>query len=228
MKTRTVKTCLLAFLALALLLPLYGQSARAAAAPAAAAPASGLAAKATKTPRSTGGAAAGAPSPYDVIAAVNSVRAAHGLAGFTTNGALMAAAQAHSDYQAAIDSTTHTGSGGTTVKTRALAAGYGGGADVSVIENIYGGMGASVQNAVGWWQGDAIHLNTLLAERQTDAGAGVAVSASGVVYFTLDVGAVVGGSAPVITGGGAPAAAGGDAAAGAGAAAVSYNPIALA
>lgn len=133
-------------------------------------------------------------SPYAVIDAVNAVRAANGLRPFQANGALMAAAQAHSEYQASIGSTTHTGRGGSDVKSRALAAGYGGGANVSVIENIYGGMKATPQQAVNWWQGDSIHLETLLSTRHTEAGAGVAVSDAGVVYYTLDVGTVLGGS----------------------------------
>ncbi len=152
------------------------------------------AAKATKTPKP----GSSGPSPYDVIAAVNQVRASNGLPAYTINGALMAAAQAHSDYQASIGSTTHSGSGGSDVKGRALAAGYGGGADVSVVENIYGGMKASAQQAVSWWQGDSLHLNTLLSSRHTEAGAGVAV-AGGVVYFTLDVGQVSGNPLPAIT-----------------------------
>lgn len=151
-------------------------------------------AKATKTPKP----GSGGPSPYDVIAAVNQVRASNGLPAYTINGALMAAAQAHSDYQASIGSTTHSGSGGSDVKGRALAAGYGGGSDVSVVENIYGGMNASAQQAVSWWQGDSLHLNTLLSTRHTEAGAGVAV-AGGVVYFTLDVGQVSGNPLPAIT-----------------------------
>lgn len=153
-------------------------------------------------------------SPNAVIDAVNAVRSANGLAPFKVNGALMAAAQAHSEYQASIDSTTHTGRGGSDVKSRALAAGYGGGANVSVIENIYGGMGAKPQQAVSWWQGDGTHLATLLSTRHTEAGAGVAVSGAGVVYYTLVVGAVGSGSAesgsaatPVSSGSGASVAA---------------------
>jgi uncharacterized protein YkwD len=134
----------------------------------------------------------GGGNPYAVIDAVNAVRAANGLAPFQVNGALMAAAQAHSEYQASIGSTTHTGRGGSDVKSRAVAAGYGGGASVSVIENIYGGMNASLQQAVNWWQGDSTHLTTLISTRHTDAGAGVAVSDSGVVYYTLDVGGISG------------------------------------
>lgn len=153
-------------------------------------------------------------SPNAIIEAVNAVRSSNGLAPFKVNGALMAAAQAHSEYQASIGSTTHTGRGGTDVKSRAVAAGYGGGASVSVIENVYGGMGAKPQQAVSWWQGDGIHLATLLSTRHTEAGAGVAVSEAGVVYYTLVVGAVGSGSAgsgsavtPVSSGSGASVAA---------------------
>jgi len=150
-----------------------------------------VAAKPTKTPKSSSGAASG--NAYDVIAAVNQVRSANGLSPFEINGALMAAAQAHSDYQAATGSISHSGSGGSDPTSRAIAAGYGGGATVSVVENIYGGMNASPAQAVQWWQGDSLHLNTLLSTRHTEAGAGVSVS-GGVVYYTLDVGSTSGSS----------------------------------
>ncbi len=169
------------------------------------------AAKPTRTPKPGSGASAG-PGAYEVLAAVNSVRAANGLPAFAANGALMAAAQAHSNYMASSGSASHSGAGGSDIKSRALAAGYGGGADVSVVENIYSGMNASAQTAVNWWQGDAIHLNTLLSTRHTEAGVGVAVGGAGTVYFTLDVGVVIGGAAPV---GAAPAGSGGAAPAGA-------------
>jgi len=133
----------------------------------------------------------GGGGPYAVIDAVNAIRSANGLAPFQVNGALMDAAQAHSAYQASIDSATHSGRGGSDPGSRAAAAGYGGG---SVIENIYSGMGATPQQAVSWWQRDGTHLATLLSTRHTDAGAGVAVSDAGVVYYTLDVGSASGSS----------------------------------
>ncbi|MEW5870410.1 MAG: CAP domain-containing protein [Chloroflexota bacterium] len=134
-----------------------------------------------------------AGSAYDVIAAVNQLRAANGLAPYQINGALMAAAQAHSEYQASIGSVTHSGAGGSSPKTRAAAAGYGGGASFSLSENIYGGNSATYQQAVQWWQGDSSHLTTMLSTSYVDAGAGVATNGS-TVYFTLDVGAVSGGT----------------------------------
>ncbi len=183
-------------------------------------------AKATRTPKSGN---ASSYSAYDVIAAVNAVRAANGLAPFEINGALMAAAQAHSNYQASIGSTTHTGQGGSDVKSRAIAAGYGEGAAVSVIENIYGGGKATPQQAVAWWQGDSLHLNTLLSTRHTDVGAGVA-EANGSIYYTLDVGAVTGGSSssPATTSSGSVSAAQATASGSAQTTAVAYNPVKVA
>ena len=130
---------------------------------------------------------------YDLIAAVNQLRTSNGLAPYQINAALMASAQAHSDYQASIGSITHTGAGGTRPIDRAVAAGYGGGATVSVSENIAGGMTMDYQGAVQMWQGDSLHLNTMLGADYVDVGAGVATSGS-TTYFTLDVGYVAGSS----------------------------------
>jgi LysM repeat protein len=130
-------------------------------------------------------------SAYDVINAVNQIRESNGLPPYQIDGSLMASAQAHSEYQASIGQVTHTGQGGSNAKSRAMAAGYGGGAAVFVSENIYGGSSASAQSAVNWWMGDALHQNTMLSPNYTDAGAGVA-SNGGAMYFTLDVGYVSG------------------------------------
>ncbi|MBN1536793.1 MAG: LysM peptidoglycan-binding domain-containing protein [Anaerolineales bacterium] len=128
---------------------------------------------------------------YQVIALVNSVRAAYGLADYVANSALMSAAQAHSEYQASIGSATHTGNGGSRAGDRAIAAGYGGGAKVYVTENIYSGRSATASIAVNWWQGDSVHLNTMISPSYTDVGVGVA-EANGVTYYTMDVGYIAG------------------------------------
>jgi LysM repeat protein len=128
---------------------------------------------------------------YDLIAVVNQLRTSNGLAPYQINAALMASAQAHSDYQASIGSITHTGAGGTRPKDRAVAAGYGGGATVYVSENIAGGMTMDTQGAVQMWQADSLHLNTMLEANYVDVGAGVATSGN-MTYFTLDAGYVAG------------------------------------
>jgi LysM repeat protein len=132
-------------------------------------------------------------SASDLIDAVNSLRAANGLAPFKTNRALMSSAQGHSDYQASIGEVTHTGPDGSRPHDRAAAAGYGGGATFFISENIAGGNNLSAEEAVSMWQGDDLHLDTMLGSGYRDAGAGVAVS-GGFVYITLDVGYIAGGS----------------------------------
>lgn len=131
------------------------------------------------------------PSGHNVIAAVNALRQANGLPAYNIDGALMAAAQAHSEFQAQNNTITHTGAGGSSPASRARAAGYGGGALISISENIAGGGGMSAQGAVRIWQADALHLNTMLSPNYTDAGAGLASSGDS-VYITLLVGAVTG------------------------------------
>jgi LysM repeat protein len=140
--------------------------------------------------------AAGAPAnqaAYDLIDEVNSLRVSNGLAPYNIDPILMAVAQAHTDYQVSIGSTTHYGADGSHPRDRAIAAGYGGGATVFVSENIAGGTGLTPAEAVGWWQGDAAHLNTMLGPNYTDVGAGAGES-DGVWRYTLDAGYVAGGS----------------------------------
>lgn len=123
---------------------------------------------------------------YSLIDAVNNLRAANGLPAYQVNSILMAIAQGHSDYQAAIGQVTHTGAGGTRPRDRAAAAGYGGGANFFMSENIAGGTDLSVDKVISWWLGDAPHTTTMLGANYKDIGAGVSVS-NGFVYYTLDV-----------------------------------------
>jgi LysM repeat protein len=159
--------------------------------------------------------AAAASQAYDLIDQVNSLRSANGLPSYQVDNALMAAAQAQSDWQASTGSVTHTGAGGSRPRDRAAAAGFGGGAQIFVSENIAGGGGLTAAEAVSWWQGDAPHLNTMLSPNYVYIGAGAA-SSGGTVYLTILAGYWVGsaGSAAnptaqagtaVSPGGGAPA-----------------------
>jgi uncharacterized protein YkwD len=83
-----------------------------------------------------------APSPYDVIAAVNELRAGMGLPALEINGSLMASAQGQSDYLGSNYGTNfqswdqgHNCAGGTYARYRAEAAGYPLAAGMNVVEN---------------------------------------------------------------------------------------------
>lgn len=129
--------------------------------------------------------------PYTVVAAVNAFRTANGLPALQIDNSLMAAAQAQSDYQASIGQVTHTGAGGTSATQRAIAFGFGGGAQVFVSENIAGGMTVTINTAIyNYWQDD-LHLHTMLNPAALFIGAGVA-TAGDYVYYTVDTGYYVG------------------------------------
>ncbi len=127
---------------------------------------------------------------FDLINAVNALRAAYGLPAYSVNSILMFTAQNQADFMAATGNVTHSGPGGSTLTQRLLAAGYPLAGDLSLggfrAENITsGGTGMSAQDAVDGWMGDAPHQNTMLSSNLTEIGAGVAV-ANGRVYYVID------------------------------------------
>jgi len=139
---------------------------------------------------------------YTLIAEVNTLRTANGLAPYTINATLMSVAQAHSDYQASIGTVTHYSADGSRPFQRALAAGYPVGGTLSLggfySENIQAGTNLSPQQAVVIWQGDAPHLNTMLSPHLTEVGAGV-TDVGGYIYYTLDAAQPSGGIVPNYT-----------------------------
>ena len=134
-----------------------------------------------------------AGDPYSLIAAVNQLRVANGLPELQVNSILMAVVQAHTDYQASDWRGDPYQRGRFAPRDRAAAAGYGGGATFFISENIGGGTNLSIAEVVTWWQGDDLHLNTMLGANYAEIGAGVAV-AGDVVYYTIDTAYVAGGS----------------------------------
>lgn len=133
---------------------------------------------------------AAAPSPYELIEAVNALRASYGLPPYAISPILMSVAQSHADYMAATGSMSHTGIGGSSVTERLLAAGYPLAGDLSLggfrSENITSGSESkTAQDAVNGWTGDAPHLNTMISPNLTEIGAGISVNA-GRVYFVID------------------------------------------
>lgn len=131
-----------------------------------------------------------AASPYELIEAVNALRASYGLASYSISSILMAVAQNHADYMAGTGRASHTGAGGSSVTERLLAAGYPLDGDLSLggfrSENITsGGENMPAQDAVDRWTGDSLHLSTMISPNLTEIGAGVSVN-NGRVYFVID------------------------------------------
>jgi uncharacterized protein YkwD/LysM repeat protein len=138
---------------------------------------------------------------YDLIDAVNALRASKGLAAYRVNSILMQTAQAQANYMAATGNITHYGPDGSRPFQRALAAGYPVAGDLSLggwfSENIQGGTGLSPQQAVNAWMGDAPHQNTMLSATLQDIGAGIAVDGD-FFYYVIDC-ALASGSAASYT-----------------------------
>ncbi|MDP2975613.1 MAG: CAP domain-containing protein, partial [Anaerolineales bacterium] len=128
-------------------------------------------------------------SAYDLIEAVNNLRASYDLPPYQVNPILMSIAQAHAEYMAATGSVTHYSADGSRPSQRALAAGYPASGWFS--ENIIAGLNLSAQAAVDAWMSDAPHQNTMLSSIYREVGAGVA-TAGDKVYYTLDAGLATG------------------------------------
>lgn len=129
-------------------------------------------------------------SPYDLINAVNALRAAYGLPAYNINPILMFTAQNQADFMSSNGVVTHSGPGGSTVTQRLLTAGYPLAGDLSLggfrSENIIAlNINMSAEDAVSAWMGDAPHQYTMLSPDLTEIGGGVSV-VNGMVYFVID------------------------------------------
>jgi len=146
---------------------------------------------------------------YSLIAAINALRTSYGLPAYSINATLMATAQQHAEFMS-VNGVSHTGYGGTRPFERVLNAGYPLAGDLSLggmmSENITAGSNKSVQDAVAEWQGDALHMNTMLSSNLQEIGAGVALVGD-YVYYVIDcarptgAGSIVYTPAPTLPGG---------------------------
>jgi len=118
-----------------------------------------------------------AETGYDVIAQVNQLRASKGLAPYTIDPWIMTYAQQHTQYQADIQTSTHQHSDGSVSLS------------VGLQENVAGGSYGYVTAAIVVYEiwVDWGHLNPMIGYQSGEAGAGVAVDANNMVYYTLNV-----------------------------------------
>lgn len=105
---------------------------------------------------------------------VNNERTKAGLPVLTMNALLTNAAQTHAADMACNNMISHTGSDGSSVHSRVLAAGY---SPAYVEEIIYAGGGP--QAAMTWWMNDQIHRDAILKARSTEMGVGYAYFSNG-------------------------------------------------
>ena len=113
-----------------------------------------------------------AQSADDLINEVNALRAAYGLAPYTIDYNLMAAAQQQSEYQASIHQTTHDRPDGSGIPARS--------------ENVCGGIGVNASYCVNSMWTDDLHRYTMIGLSDGTVGAGYA-QAEGNHYYTLMV-----------------------------------------
>lgn len=105
----------------------------------------------------------------------NDLRAQHGLPPLAVNDALAAAAQAHAETMARNDWFAHDGPDGSTLASRAQAAGYTGWSYLA--ENLYrGSYGEPAANIVQTWAASPAHLSAMLSDVVTEMGTGCYVS----------------------------------------------------
>jgi len=136
----------------------------------------------------------GLPLPatgYDLVSAVNALRASSGLPSYSVNSILMAIAQNQASYLASTGGIYgHIGPGGTLPYQRALNAGYSVENALSNPPGLFSenwDANSSVQGAINVWEGDEAHRIALYSTNLFDIGGGVA-SAKGLNYYVIDTG----------------------------------------
>ena len=144
---------------------------------------------------SPGHAYAQAGTPAEVLAEINGLRTANGLAPLAENQYLNLAAQNHANWIAATGIGSHTGEGGSSAADRALAVGYGEGSTVWVTENWARGPGLTAYGCVyDMWVPSTDHINNMLTTWHNEFGAGVALDDDGFTVYVVVFGHTSGSS----------------------------------
>jgi uncharacterized protein YkwD len=131
-----------------------------------------------------------APGPQALVDAINAERVKKNILPLKVHPILMSSAQGHAEYMASGGGITHYSADGSRPFQRHLALGYPLAGDLSrggfASENIVAGSGMTIEQAIASWYGDEPHTNTMISDKYTECGAGVAVSGS-VIYYCFDV-----------------------------------------
>ncbi len=133
-----------------------------------------------------------AGTPGEMHDQINQLRAANGLYALSVNSYLMQSAQNHANWIAAGNPGGHTGEGGSTAYDRALAVGYGEGAEVYVTENWARGYGLTVSDCIYVMWDDDAHMGNMLTTWHNEFGAGVALDGDGMTIYVVNFGHVSG------------------------------------
>ena len=135
------------------------------------------------------GVEAQAGTAFEVLVEINNLRAANGMAPLVENQYLNLAAQNHANWIATTGLGGHTGEGGSDSQDRALAVGYGEGAQVWVTENWARGSGLTAYDCVHtMWKPSAAHIDNMLTTWHNEFGAGVALDSSGFTIYVVNFG----------------------------------------
>ena len=122
----------------------------------------------------------GVVTAYDLIIAMNTLRASYGLPVLVEDPIIDAVAQSTAETMAANNMSSHIGN----VSGRLQAAGYGGGAQVWGTENFAVGQSWGIDQIMLVW-GDAAHMIPAVNPAYCNIGAGVAKAANGQTYYIL-------------------------------------------
>jgi len=142
---------------------------------------------ASATPETTDTPALAAPSPADIINAVNNLRLAHGLNALGVHPVLMqVAAEQASALAASEGAVGHERPCGMTLGQQLLAMGYPLWGDLSLdgYRSENWAISSTAEQVITAWLGDDEHTNTMLSEFRSDIGAAVAVSDQ--IYVVLE------------------------------------------
>jgi len=129
-----------------------------------------------------------------VVAAINRVRAAHGLAKLSFRGSLIRAARSHTAELADRELLSHISENGWTTGERVRYFGYTTTDCLlwTVGENLACGASgttyATPRAIVSGWMHSPAHREVLLTARLRDIGVGIHSSSDGMRYFTVDLG----------------------------------------